>query len=264
MTDTVNSDINFEQQQQISAKMAESVEELASIIKDYAKRHRKLNDRISDLETKYGSQGKVSKEPVKKSSKDLKSSQTSFGNPVQRQSQKSPSVLGNMRVSHSIATMVHSPPVKDEVNGERVRQGAATQQNQVTRGSNSKKSVIGGQRSSSNRKESDKENTNSMNVTTTTHNGSGGKGGADPPNFRTSFEEKLFGQQKSTSGNDEPSKNQLINDIFKVQNQTSYSKERMVQRNIKAGGVLDERTLSLNNSFNFNGSLGESFAKPLQ
>lgn len=31
-----------------------------------------------------------------------------------------------------------------------------------------------------------------MNVTTTTHNGSGGKGGADPPNFRTSFEEKLL------------------------------------------------------------------------
>lgn len=62
--------------------MAESVEELASIIKDYAKRHRKLNDRISDLETKYGSLGKVSKEAVNKNSKDLKSSQTSFGNPV--------------------------------------------------------------------------------------------------------------------------------------------------------------------------------------
>jgi uncharacterized protein Yka (UPF0111/DUF47 family) len=33
-------------------KMAESVEELATIIKDYAKKNKKFNDRISDLETK--------------------------------------------------------------------------------------------------------------------------------------------------------------------------------------------------------------------
>jgi len=32
--------------------MAESVEELASIIKDYAKKHKKLSDRLVDLESK--------------------------------------------------------------------------------------------------------------------------------------------------------------------------------------------------------------------
>jgi len=67
-----------------------------------------------------------------------------------------------------------------------------------------------------------------MNVTTTTHNGSAAK---KDNNFRTSFEEKLYSQQAS-----------------KEPTLTSYSKERMVQRNITTGGVLDER--SLNNSFN--------------
>jgi hypothetical protein len=32
--------------------MAESVEELAKIIKDYAKKHRKLGDRVSEVEVK--------------------------------------------------------------------------------------------------------------------------------------------------------------------------------------------------------------------
>lgn len=34
----------------MQSRMAESVEELAAIIKDYAKKHRKLHDRIADLE----------------------------------------------------------------------------------------------------------------------------------------------------------------------------------------------------------------------
>jgi hypothetical protein len=38
----------------VQARMAESVEELAAIIKDYAKRHRKLHERIADLEAKAG------------------------------------------------------------------------------------------------------------------------------------------------------------------------------------------------------------------
>lgn len=33
-------------------KMAESVEELATIIKDYAKKNRKMNDRLGDLEAR--------------------------------------------------------------------------------------------------------------------------------------------------------------------------------------------------------------------
>jgi hypothetical protein len=32
--------------------MAESIEQLAEIIKDYARKHRKVNDRVSDLEVK--------------------------------------------------------------------------------------------------------------------------------------------------------------------------------------------------------------------
>lgn len=45
----------------IQARMSESVEELATIIKDYAKRHRRLNDRIADLETKVFGIAKPSK-----------------------------------------------------------------------------------------------------------------------------------------------------------------------------------------------------------
>ena len=88
------------------------------------------------------------------------------------------------------------------------------------------------------RLQGDKEN-QSMNVTTTTHNGSATK--KQPDNFRTSFEEKLYSQQ-----------------VSKEPTLTSYSKERMVQRNITTGGGIDER--SLNNSFNVNGSYAESFA----
>ena len=39
----------------VMTKMAESVEELATIIKEYAKKNKRFNDRISDLEIKiYG------------------------------------------------------------------------------------------------------------------------------------------------------------------------------------------------------------------
>ena len=36
----------------VRTKMAESVEELATIIKDYAKKNRKMNDRLGDLEAR--------------------------------------------------------------------------------------------------------------------------------------------------------------------------------------------------------------------
>ena len=36
----------------MQTKMAESVEELAAIIKDYARKNRKLNDRVADIESK--------------------------------------------------------------------------------------------------------------------------------------------------------------------------------------------------------------------
>ena len=36
----------------VMTKMAESVEELATIIKDYAKKNRKMNDRLGDLEAR--------------------------------------------------------------------------------------------------------------------------------------------------------------------------------------------------------------------
>ena len=36
----------------VMTKMAESVEELATIIKDYAKKNRKINDRLGDLEAR--------------------------------------------------------------------------------------------------------------------------------------------------------------------------------------------------------------------
>ena len=42
----------------MQSRMAESVEELAAIIKDYAKKHRKLHDRIADLESKAGLKAK--------------------------------------------------------------------------------------------------------------------------------------------------------------------------------------------------------------
>jgi hypothetical protein len=44
--------VTIHDQNTMQARMSESVEELATIIKDYAKRHRRLNDRIADLETK--------------------------------------------------------------------------------------------------------------------------------------------------------------------------------------------------------------------
>ena len=46
--------------------MAESVEELAAIIKDYAKRHKKLNERLVDLETKVFGHSKSSVVPKNK------------------------------------------------------------------------------------------------------------------------------------------------------------------------------------------------------
>jgi len=36
----------------LSRRMAESIEQLAEIIKDYARKNRRLNDRLSDVETK--------------------------------------------------------------------------------------------------------------------------------------------------------------------------------------------------------------------
>ena len=73
--------------------MAESVEELAVIIKDYAKKHRKLHDRIADLESKAG----------------LKAKQASERNPPAKQGsaqRKSPHIA-------QVKAELHSPPVKD-------------------------------------------------------------------------------------------------------------------------------------------------------
>ena len=45
----------------LTSKVAESIEELASIIKDYAKKNRKLNDRVQDLEMKVFGHSKIGK-----------------------------------------------------------------------------------------------------------------------------------------------------------------------------------------------------------
>lgn len=40
--------------------MAESVEELAKIIKDYARKHRKMTDRVGDIEARLFGQARTS------------------------------------------------------------------------------------------------------------------------------------------------------------------------------------------------------------
>ena len=116
----------------MNSRLAQSVEELASIIKDYAKKHKKLSDRVSDLEK------------GKKSSRILAA--------------KSPNDTTNMNVSHS-------PPTHDITKGsskiKSVRNGKL----------NTSREVSNVSAKSNQRRLSDKEN-NQMNVTTTTHNAS--------------------------------------------------------------------------------------------
>jgi hypothetical protein len=55
LSDTSSSSAEKELKQletRVMTKMAESVEELANIIKDYAKKNRKMNDRLGDLEAR--------------------------------------------------------------------------------------------------------------------------------------------------------------------------------------------------------------------
>jgi septal ring factor EnvC (AmiA/AmiB activator) len=55
LSDTSSSSTEKELKQletRVMTKMAESVEELATIIKDYAKKNRKMNDRLGDLEAR--------------------------------------------------------------------------------------------------------------------------------------------------------------------------------------------------------------------
>jgi hypothetical protein len=55
LSDTSSSSAEKELKQletRVMTKMAESVEELATIIKDYAKKNRKMNDRLGDLEAR--------------------------------------------------------------------------------------------------------------------------------------------------------------------------------------------------------------------
>jgi hypothetical protein len=49
-TDSFSSDQGLKQlESRINSRLASSVEELASIIKDYAKKHKKLSDKVNDL-----------------------------------------------------------------------------------------------------------------------------------------------------------------------------------------------------------------------
>jgi hypothetical protein len=49
-TDSFSSDQALKQlESRINSRLASSVEELASIIKDYAKKHKKLSDKVNDL-----------------------------------------------------------------------------------------------------------------------------------------------------------------------------------------------------------------------
>lgn len=55
LSDTSSSSAEKELKQletRVMTKMAESVEELATIIKDYAKKNRKMNDRLGNLEAR--------------------------------------------------------------------------------------------------------------------------------------------------------------------------------------------------------------------
>lgn len=142
----------------IQSRIAESVEDLASIIKDYARKHKKLSDRLLELETNGGKKStwnsmNLSTSKVTLAKKDAISVPKSLTTPKEQ---------------------VHSPPVKE---------GESRKKLQNINRSNSKVQIK--------RKESDKEN-NTSNLTTTTH---GGSFVANKNNFRTSFEEKLFNQR---------------------------------------------------------------------
>jgi flagellar motility protein MotE (MotC chaperone) len=49
-SDSSNVDQSLKQlESRVNSRLASSVEELASIIKDYAKKHKKLSDKVTDL-----------------------------------------------------------------------------------------------------------------------------------------------------------------------------------------------------------------------
>jgi hypothetical protein len=103
----------------------ESVDDLASIIKDYAKRHKKLTDRIQELESKL--LGGV----AKKSARNTNANNTSIKGPQQSttgQKGKSPTTaissinaLSVPKSSIASKDVVHSPPVKEGGDGRKMK-----------------------------------------------------------------------------------------------------------------------------------------------
>ncbi|TNV83667.1 hypothetical protein FGO68_gene9216 [Halteria grandinella] len=159
----------------IQSRMAESVEELASIIKDYAKKHKKLSDRLVDLESKVNGT---------KARNSLVNTSTSKAYTKKETTNSSVNALS---VPKSTITtqkeVVHSPPVKE---GESRKMGAKLQNSKERPSTNRSSTKV-----AIKRKDSDKEN-NTSNLTTTTHGGSFIQPASN--NFRTSFEDKLFNQ----------------------------------------------------------------------
>lgn len=88
--------------------MAQGIEELAEIIKDYARKYRKFNERLSDLEVKIFGQARDEKKKGKTNAgtkaigKENNSSQLN-GSKVR---DRSPAITSKVRKDHS-------PPVQD-------------------------------------------------------------------------------------------------------------------------------------------------------
>jgi hypothetical protein len=118
----------------MNTRLAQSVEELASIIKDYAKKHKKLSDRVSDIEK------------GKKSSRIL---------PAKSPANNTTTVMNDS----------HSPPTQE------VTKGSSKIKTNRTGKLNTSRDISNVSGKSHQRRISDKENMH-MNVTTTTHNAS--------------------------------------------------------------------------------------------
>lgn len=94
-------------EEKLSKRLSESIEQLAEIIKDYARKYRKLNERTGDIESKLFGQPRDEKKKIKTKGKENNGINTSSANIANS------SVLKRNSIAKS-QDRDHSPPVQDK------------------------------------------------------------------------------------------------------------------------------------------------------